>query len=641
MAAVLLAQLSFSAQAATYSVYSGASYQPAVAPNSWAVAFGTAMAQSTAAATLTADGQWPTTLAGTTVQVNGQTAELYYVSPGQINFLVPDGTQFGSLSVVITNVASGATQSSTVQVQNTAAGIFSSNSSGTGPGAILNGVTYAGPPFLVETPQNGGGDLRTRLAVYCTGIRYAGNPTQDPSVTNVAAYVSAHGADPAGNQYNFTVEYAGAAPGFIGLDQVNIVLPAQLDGAGGVSLTITAEGTASNAVTFLVNSLPASSIALTGLTLSTNQTTGGSDVTGTVSLNGLARAGGFLVSLRSNIATLTLPSLVSIAQGQVSATFTISTPTTSTVQNATITATAGGATLAAALEVDPSSLAQLTTFSVTPATVQGGTSFTGTVGLSAAAPLGGVKVQLSSDDAAVQPPASVTVQVSNSTTTFPIPTSLVTTVHTANLTATLGSTTEAMQVSVVPAIQLTLSNSSVTGGTSVTATVTLGTAAPISGADITVSSSASSIAQAPGTVIIASGDTTATFTIATFTVTAVRTVTITVMYGGVGSQSATLTVNPQGVGQLQSVTVAPAQVTGGTNATGTITLSGPAQAGGQVVQLKTSDILVAAVPTTVKVPQGTTTAAFTITTSIVASTQTVTITATAGGVMQTATLTVN
>jgi hypothetical protein len=118
-------------------------------------------------------------------------------------------------------------------------------------------------------------------------------------------------------------------------------------------------------------------------------------------------------------------------------------------------------------------------------------------------------------------------------------------------------------------------------------------------------------------------------------------VTITVTYGGVGSQSATLTVNPQGVGQLQSVTVTPAQVTGGTNATGTITLSGPAQAGGQVVQLKTSNILVAAVPVTVTVPQGTTTAAFTITTSIVASTQTVTITATAGGVMQTATLIVN
>ena len=120
-------------------MYSGASYQPAVAPNSWAVAFGTDLAQTTADAALTSAGQWPTTLGGITVQVDGRLAELYYVSPAQINFLVPDLTDLGSLSVVITTVASGATQTSSVTVANTAAGIFASNSTGSGPGAILNG----------------------------------------------------------------------------------------------------------------------------------------------------------------------------------------------------------------------------------------------------------------------------------------------------------------------------------------------------------------------------------------------------------------------------------------------------------------------------------------------------------------------
>jgi len=575
------------------------------------------------------------------VQVNNQVAELYYVSPSQINFLVPDGTDLGSLSVVITDVASGATQTSSVLVQNSAVGIFTSNSNGTGPGAILNGVTYTGPPFLVETPQNGGSDLRTRLAVYCTGLRYAGNPTQDPSITNVAASMTALGTDPAGNPYNFTVEYAGAAPGYIGLDQVNIVLPAQLDGAGAISLTITAENTTSNVVTFLVNSLPASEIRLVGLTLSTNQTTGGSSVTGTVSLNGVARATGFPVSLRSSIATLTVPSLVTVAQGQVSSTFTISTPATFAVQNTTIMAQANSATLTAALEIDPSTQAQLNSFSVTPASVQGGTSFSGTVGLSAAAPLGGVSVQVSSDDAVVAPPASALVQVNNSTASFVIPTVAVTTVHTVNLTATLGNTFQTRQVTVVPPLQLTLANSSVIGGASVTATVTLGEAAPASGANITVTSSASSIAQVQGTVSVPFGQTTATFTISTLAVTAARTVTITATYQGVGSQSATLTVNPQTVGQLQSVTVSPTQVTGGASVTGTVTLSGPAQAGGQVVVLRTSNALVASVPLTVTVPQGSTTATFTIATSKVASTQTVTITATAGTVSETATLTVN
>jgi uncharacterized protein (TIGR03437 family) len=633
--------LSLSAQAATFTVYSGASYQPAVAPNSWAVAFGTAIAHASAAATLTATGQWPTTLAGTTVQVDGHAAELYYVSSGQINFLVPDITDFGSVSVVITDVATGATQTSTVTLENTAAGIFTSNATGSGPGAILNGVTNAGQPFLVVTPQNGGSDLRTRLAVYCTGLRYAGNSTQDPSIINVAANVTAQGIDTAGNQYNFTVEYAGGSdPAFPGLDQVNIVLPAQLDGAGVVSLTITAENTASNVVTFQVSSLPASQLALVGLTLSTTETTGGASVTGTVSLNGVARASGYPVSLRGSDPNVVAPSLVTIPQGQASATFTISTPATSTTQTDTVTAEASSGTLTATLQVDPSNLPQLDIFSVTPASVEGGKTFAGTVGIAAAAPLGGVNVQLASNDTVVQAPASVKIQANSTSANFTIPTSAVTTVHAVTLTATLGSASFTQQVTVAPPVELTLSPSSVTGGTSVTGTVTLGSVAPVGGVNVTLASSATGFASTPGIVNIPAGQATATFTITTYTVTAAHTVTITVNDVGVGSATATLTVNQQVAGQLQSVSISPTQVNGGATATGTVTLSGPAQIGGQAVVLKTSNILVASVPTTVTIPQGGTSATFTITTAMVASAQKVTISATVGSVTQTATLTV-
>jgi uncharacterized protein (TIGR03437 family) len=633
--------LCFSAQAASFTVLSGGGYQPVVAPNSWAVAFGTAIAQSKATATLTADGQWPTTLAGITVQVDGLPAELYYVSPGQINFLVPDGTDFGSLSVVITDVASGATQTSSVLVANTAASIFSSDGSGAGPGAILNGVTYAGPPFLVETAQNGASDLRTRLAVYCTGLRYAGNPAHDPAVNNVAAYVTAQGKDAAGNQYSFPVEYAGPAPGYFGLDQANIVLPAELDAAGAVSLTLDAEGTASNVVTFLMNSLPAASIRLVALTLSSAETTGGSNLTGTLSLNGLARTGGTLVSLRSNISTMQLPSAATVAPGQASASFTISTATTFSVQYATITAQGTRGTLQTALQIDPTTQAGLNSLAVTPSTVQGGTSVNGTVGLSGTAPLSQVRVLLASDDAVVAPPAFATVQVNNQTASFTIATSAVTAVHTVNLTATLGNNTATQQVTVVPPLELVPANDSVTGGTSVIATLTLGKAAPASGAVVAVSSSAGSIAQTPATVTIASGQTTATFTITTFAVTAARTVTLRATYGAAAPALAMVTVNPRTTAQLQSLAVFAAQVTGGTSATGTVTLSAPAQGNGQLVLLKTDNPLVASVPYAVTVAPGSATANFTVLTSKVASFQLVTITATAGPVTQTATLSVD
>ncbi len=353
--------------------------------------------------------------------VNGQPAELSYVSQSQINFLVPDLTQFGTATVVIANTGSSATSTATVNLQNSAVGIFTLNSAGSGPGAILNGVTGAAPPVLVVTPQNSGGDLRTRLVIYCTGLRYAGNPSQDPSIINIASNVLVQGMDTAGNQYTFTVEYAGISdPTYPGLDQVNIVLPAQLDGAGVVTLTIGAENTTSNAVTFKVNSLPASEIALAALTLSTGETIGGANVTGTVSLNGVAGVASFPVPLKSSNPNVVVPLLVTIPQGQSSATFTVSTPTTTTVETAIITATTSAATLTASLQIDPSNLPQLNIFTVNPATVQGGTSFNGTLGLSAMAPLGGVTVQVTSNDSVVQPPASVTVPVNSTTTNFTI-----------------------------------------------------------------------------------------------------------------------------------------------------------------------------------------------------------------------------
>lgn len=632
--------MSCAAHADSFSVLSGASYKPVVAPNSWAVAFGSSLTQTTATATLGSDGQWPTTVAGTTVQVNGQAAEVYYISPTQVNFLIPNITQFGTVTVTITS-SSGTAQTASVLLQNSAVGVFTSDSTGTGPGAILNGVTGAAAPFLVVTPQNGGTDLRTRLAVYCTGLRYAGNRSQDPSITNIASNVSAQGLDAAGNPYTFTVEYAGGSdPAFPGLDQVNIILPAQLDGAGVVTITLTAEGITSNPVTFQVNSLPASSITLASLTLSPTEVLGGSDVTGTVQLNGRAGSSGFPVTIKSNDPNLVLPAVVTVLSGQSSATFTINTPATGASKTDTITAQTGSVTLNASLQLDPSNAPKLNSFTVTPTTVQGGTSLTGTVGLSANASLGGVNVQLSSSDTSAQPPASVSVPTNSATANVTIPTTAVTAPHSVTLTATLGTTSLTQTVTVAPPIQLSLDNDSVTGGTNVNATVTLGNPAPTTGANILLSSNGTGFASTPLNVTVPAGQSTATFTITTFGVTAAHTVTITATYPTVGTATASLTVNPQATGQLVSVSISPASVNGGSTATGTVTLSGPAQTGGQVVALRSSNILVASVPTTVTVSQGSSTATFTVSTNKVATSQTVTITATAGATSKTTTVTV-
>lgn len=89
---------------------------------------------------------------------------------------------------------------------------------------------------------------------------------------------------------------------------------------------------------------------------------------------------------------------------------------------------------------------------------------------------------------------------------------------------------------------------------------------------------------------------------------------------------------------LDSLVVIPRVVTGGTPAVGTVRLTGPAPAGGQVVNLASNNPTKAAVPATVTVPQGAVTADFTITTARVRATRTVTLTAQSQGVTKTAQL---
>jgi hypothetical protein len=461
----------------------------------------------------------------------------------------------------------------------------------------------------------------------------------------VAANVGALANDAAGNTYNLTVEYAGPAPGYFGLDQVNIVLPPDLDGAGAVTLFLTADTSASdastsNVVSFLMASLPANSIHLEGLSFSPSYVNGGNSAILTVSLNGLARAFGLPVSLRSsNNAAAQVPLQVTVPAGKASTQVPVSTAPVTTVRTVTITGQAAGVNQTAALEIDPANALQLSTLSVASASVLGGRNASATVTLTGTAPPGGAGIGISSDNSAAKPPAAVSVPFGSSSATFSIPTLVVTASQTCTITATLGRSSETAQITVIPALQLALASSSVVGGNSVGGTVTIADSGLIVGATVTLLSS-DPTAKPPSNVVIPSGQTAASFTITTSAVTAARTLTISAKYGSI-TQLATLTVNPPASATLTGVTVSPTYVTGGTNATGTVTLGAAAPAGGITVILQSSLPAIAQVqPSVVTVQQGATTASFTIQTTHVTSTIPVTITATAGVVKQTAVLTV-
>ncbi|MFQ3611655.1 MAG: S8 family serine peptidase [Fimbriimonadales bacterium] len=186
----------------------------------------------------------------------------------------------------------------------------------------------------------------------------------------------------------------------------------------------------------------------------------------------------------------------------------------------------------------------------------------------------------------------------------------------------------------------TISPTSVTAGTNATGTVTLSAPAPSGGFVVNISSSNPSVASAPSSVTVAQGQTSASFTITTASVSSSTTVTFTASANGI-SRQANLTVNPaQTSVTLESLTISPTSVWGGSTATGTVTLSGPAPSGGAVVQLRSSNSTRASVPSSVTVPAGARSVNFTIRTTSRFSITTVTITATYNGTSRSAQITV-
>ena len=281
--------------------------------------------------------------------------------------------------------------------------------------------------------------------------------------------------------------------------------------------------------------------------------------------------------------------------------------------------------------------AVLDSFTISSGTLYTNQSGTGTVGLDAAAPVGGLTVSLSSSSSSVTIPATVTVAEGNTTASFNIARAASAAPGTATITATAGAASRTATLSLVdgPTLSgITLVPTSLTGGNAVQATVTLAAAAPAGGAAIAISSDAS-VATVPATVTLNEGETSKTFSISTTPVAVTTLATITGSYGG--TVTATLTVTPP---RLSSVTVSPSTISGGHAATGTVILDSSATAA-VTAALTTSDSQKATAPTAVTIPAGSSSAAFSVSTSnAVTASSPVSISATADGITESTTLTV-
>jgi uncharacterized protein (TIGR03437 family) len=188
----------------------------------------------------------PTTLAGITIKVRDslgteRQAPLLYASPAQANFQIPAGTAPGDTTIIVTG--GGTALSGFAQVENTAPAISNFDfdtpvafavriePDGTQTPVQLYDICVAGtcdraPGIILD-------DRPVYLSLIGTGFR---NRTSPSDVTCTIGGVS------------IPVEYAGPAPGFVGMDQVNLRLTKGLPSSDNNPLILSIDGRPANKV---------------------------------------------------------------------------------------------------------------------------------------------------------------------------------------------------------------------------------------------------------------------------------------------------------------------------------------------------------------------------------------------------------
>jgi hypothetical protein len=169
----------------------------------------------------------------------------------------------------------------------------------------------------------------------------------------------------------------------------------------------------------------------------------------------------------------------------------------------------------------------------------------------------------------------------------------------------------------------------VIGGKSGRASVALVIPAPVGGGTVSLTTDNPSVIRVPASVNIPAGNSAVSFAIATSPVSGLPTGGFVFASAGGATKSIFVNVapDPNAPPLLQSMTISPVSVAGGTNATGTVFLSSPSPSGGISVTLATSNSSAAQVPGIVNVPAGLTSANFTVTTFVVSANTSVTVTA--------------
>ncbi|MEK7403597.1 MAG: hypothetical protein AAB225_00675 [Acidobacteriota bacterium] len=179
-----------------------------------------------------------TTLASVRLSIGGYAAPLLFVSAGQISAVVPYGVGGRTAAAITVDYQGRQSSAAWVPVAESAPGLFTLDSSGTGRGAVLN-VDSMGNATLnaPDNPARRG----TRIVLFATG-----EGETDPKGIDglpVPATLTPRPRLPVEIQIGRSAaitEYAGGAPSFVsGLLQLNAVVPDDAPSGSSVPLAVT------------------------------------------------------------------------------------------------------------------------------------------------------------------------------------------------------------------------------------------------------------------------------------------------------------------------------------------------------------------------------------------------------------------
>jgi uncharacterized protein (TIGR03437 family) len=225
-------------------VLSAASYSPSapLAPGTMVSIFGSNLANGTSSASAL---PLSTQLSGTLVTIGGEAAPLLYASQGQVNAIIPYGLPVNTNTQVIVQQGNAYTSPEPITLSAASPAIFTKSQNGTGQGIIIRpDGQYAQP----GTPAQAGDEV----VIYAAGLgettpqATAGQAATTSPLLRVAAAVSLT----IGGQ-NARVDFAGLAPTFAELYQINAAVPAGVHGDT-LPVVLTVAGQPSPTVTIAV-----------------------------------------------------------------------------------------------------------------------------------------------------------------------------------------------------------------------------------------------------------------------------------------------------------------------------------------------------------------------------------------------------